>query len=179
MSSSPAVAVPPPPRRRPSPLRPPLPREHGAWIGISAACVVGLFAWGLPAVRSGPAALAMLAFFVAKTPAENLAAGLVRRRSWIWLAVFLGIGAVGVAAAGLPGPLDVVVVAVAAAVLAAQAAARRAKRHRALAWEAGGFFGFGGAATVVALSRGLPAAQALALWPVVGLHLCAVSRSCG
>ena len=61
----------------------------------------------------------------------------------------------------------------AAAVLAAQAAARRAKRHRALAWETGGFFGFSGAATVVALSRGLPFAEALALWPLVGLHLAA------
>ena len=163
----------PTPRRRPSPLRPPLPREHGAWIGVSTACTIGLFAWGLPTLRALPAALGMLAFFVAKAPVENLAAGLVRRRSWIWLALFLVAGALGTALAGLPGPLEAVVVAGAVAVLAAQAAARKAKTHRALAWEAGGFFGFGGAATVVALARELPVAQAVALWPLVGLHLAA------
>jgi hypothetical protein len=162
-----------PPRRRPSPLRPPLPREHGAWIGVSSACLVGLFAWGLPTLRAAPAALAMVAFFVAKAPVENLATGLSRRRSGIWLGVFLAIGILGVAAAGLPGPLEAVVAAGAVVVLGAQAAARRARRHRALAWETGGFFGFSGAATVVALARDLPVPEALALWPLVGLHLAA------
>ncbi len=175
VNAPPRPAAPPaaPGRSRRAPWRPPLPKEHGAWIGVSAACVIGLFAWGWPTLRSVPAALAMLAFFVAKAPVENLATGLPPRRSWIWLALFFLAGAIGLAFSGLPGPFEAVVAAGAAAVLAGQAAARRAKRHRALVWETGGFFGFSGAATVVALARDLPLASALALWPLVGLHLAA------
>ncbi|WP_373047751.1 YwiC-like family protein [Vulgatibacter sp.] len=160
---------------RPLVTAPPLPREHGAWIGLGTACLVGLLAGGTPDLHSIVAGAAALAFFAAKASAEHFAIGLRPERATFWLTAFVGAGGILLAALGdrIPHGGAPVALVAAMAALFAHGAARAGRAHRALVWEAVGFFGIGGAAALVALVQGAAPGRAIALWLLVGAHLAA------
>lgn len=147
---------------------PPLPREHGAWIGLATACLLGFATSGAPTIAGLVACAAAFAFFAAKASAEHFAIGLRPERATFWLTAFVAAGGLLLASladrvAGVPFAL-----AAAMAALFAHGTARASKAHRALAWEAAGFFGMAGAAALVALAQGAPLGRALAVWLLVG-----------
>lgn len=154
---------------------PPLPNEHGAWIGLAASALVGLIHGGGPDLYVLPAMGAALCFFVAKASAEHFAIGLRPERATFWLTTLVFAGGALLALLGNRLPTAGAPIALVAALgaLLAHGIARNAKSHRALVYEAFGFFGMGGAAALVLVAKGGSAERAIALWILLGAHFAA------